>query len=339
MLACALGSRTREAGDLRRSTWTESLLEPTAIEEGWQDLRAIIWAFPWSRVDHGERAWSRLACKPVLDLFDDLVKGTAEQGKTLLRDVARTLTAELSAEERVAVYEYVYYVFLDELVKRHLVHGGLRGCEKLLEIRASRILSEAGQNGSFPPFEQDEGLVAALCCTGQYVPLYTYHAHLTGIPKSILVRTRGADTVRLLAYLAFQMRGFSPVLELHMPKMLHQRFTVEMLAKTFLTAAQIIGANPRIRGTYGAAWFLDPALRTISPSLGEVGAFAGENGTLIVCLGTDPATIADATAKSRTRRQMYEEGRYMPKKYLRLWGRRRILEWAKTQAHPGGLQE
>jgi len=324
---------------LRRSTWTESLLEPTAIEEGWQDLRAIIWAFPWSRVDHGERAWSRLTDGPVLDLFDQLVKGTAEQGKTLLREVARTLAAELSVETRVTVYEYLYCVFLGELVERHLVHGGLKGCERLLKRRASRILSDASQTGSFPTFDQDEGLVAALCCAGQYVPLYTYHAHLKSVPRSILARTRGAaDAVRLLAYLAFQMRGFSPVLELHMPKMFHQRLTVELLAEDYLAAAKIIGANPSIKGTYGAAWYLDPALRTISTSLGEVGAFAGENGALVVCLGTDPATVADATAKSRTRRQMYEDGRYVPKRYLRLWARRRILQWAKTQAHPGGLQ-
>ena len=315
-----------------------TLLEPTAIEEGWQDLRATIWAFPWSRVDHGERAWSKLTCGPVLDLFDRLVKGTAEQGKTLLREVARTLAAELSDETRVTVYEYLYRVFLGELVERHLVHGGLKGCERLLKRRASRILSDASQTGSFPTFDQDEGLIAALCCAGQYVPLHTYHAHLTGVPRSILARTRGADAVRLLAYLAFHMRRFSPVLELHMPKTLRQRLTVEQLTEDYLAASQIIGANPSIHGTYGAAWFFDPVLRTITPSLGEVLAFTAANGALIVCLGTDPSTVADATAKSRTRRQMYEDGTYVPKRYLRLWARRRILQWAKTQTRPGGPQ-
>jgi hypothetical protein len=44
-------------------------------------------------------------------------------------------------------------------------------------------------------------------------------------------------------------------------------------------------------------------------------------------VGTSDFDIASATARSPTRRKLYEAGKYVPISYTLLWPRERLLRW------------
>jgi hypothetical protein len=305
----------------------------------WDRIEAMIAGFPWSRSEKGEREWRRMPHGEALGLFERLIKTNAEEGKRLLRSIAQSIYQSVTPDAKAAVVEYLYLVFAQEFMQQRIIHGGLRGCEGLLALRVARLLSEAVQSGRFPPLDEDRGSITALCFAGKYLPLSIYHANMAGIPRSLLIRVRGLDFFRVLFYVMFNLRGFSPVLELHMPKIMGGRLTVETVVQDYSLGAQVIAMNPHLRGIYQANWYFDPALRKISPYLGEVGTFAGKNGALLVCIGSDAAAEADATLKSKTRRQLFEQGRYQPKRFARLWARSYILKWARVKALSQKAQE
>ena len=71
-----------------------------------------------------------------------------------------------------------------------------------------------------------------------------------------------------------------------------------------------------MKGVFGAAWFRDPALTRISPRLACLRTMVTDHGGRLFPLGPCGADgIRDATAKSPTRRRLYEEGAYTPMSY------------------------
>jgi hypothetical protein len=211
-----------------------------------------------------------------------------------------------------------------------LVHGGLLGGECLLHKKWFGFLEAAQQSGQFPDLHSDDGLIPALCFLGMYLPLNTYHANLTGIPRKMLLKTQGLDRLKAIRYIFFVMHGFSPVLEFHMPKA-KDRLTVEKLKTDYLLAAEILSKNPQVKGTYGATWYFDPHIRMLSPLLGAIQDLSMVTGAIAVCLGTDGNAVADALRKNPKRRAAYERGEYSPRRFARLWARGRALEWAHTE--------
>jgi hypothetical protein len=80
---------------------------------------------------------------------------------------------------------------------------------------------------------------------------------------------------------------------------------------------------PHARGVFGTAWFYDPKVREISPRI----AFAQDlqAGAYRLCIGSNEAAIANATATSAERRNRYKEGVYLPTDYALIWSRRDII--------------
>jgi len=88
--------------------------------------------------------------------------------------------------------------------------------------------------------------------------------------------------------------------------------------------------NPYIKGICNESWFYDPQLAGISPRLMYLQTIPLQNGAKRFYLGLrDPS---DAIAKSKTRENLYKEGRYTPKSFMIIWPRKEFLQWAEDQS-------
>ena len=77
---------------------------------------------------------------------------------------------------------------------------------------------------------------------------------------------------------------------------------------------------------FGAGWVFDPQLECISPRLMYLRNMPLHNGAKIYHVGED--RTGNAIAKSKTRLNLYNEGKYVPQAYILIWPRKELIAWA-----------
>lgn len=219
-----------------------------------------------------------------------------------------------------------YFEFLRIRKDRNVIHFGLNSCELFVQKKISEFFTDCNNNGSCPKLNSEKGQIYALAFSGKIIPLETYHVVVTVVPKFIIPKMKVLDIGRFIPYVIFKMKGFGPVLEFHLPKM-DQRLTSDLVFRDYLNVGKILAANKKIKGTYQSNWFLDPTLAEISSHFVEIQNLAGKFGALIISLGEDSHMTSDAIAKSEKRRLLYQQGRYKPKRMVRVWSRSDILKF------------
>ncbi len=147
----------------------------------------------------------------------------------------------------------------------------------------------------------------------------------SGIPRSLLVRAGAKQAIRFLQVLAAS-RGASPFLELHMHPGSSSEFTPSGWIECYERLADFLAFNPEFLGVQSTSWFLDPALKKISPRLAYLREVPEQCGACILFAGADKEGKSGALAKSPTRLKLYESGEYQPRLYTRIWPRIRILQ-------------
>jgi len=101
----------------------------------------------------------------------------------------------------------------------------------------------------------------------------------------------------------------------------------------YLRVAAMLTAHPNVRGVVGTSWFFDPQLDAISPRLAYLRNPLAR-GAFLVTGRTSAFDIASATTNSDARRQLFDQGRYMPVPQTLVWPRADLLRWARTQDNP-----
>jgi hypothetical protein len=96
----------------------------------------------------------------------------------------------------------------------------------------------------------------------------------------------------------------------------------------YMRIVALLRAHSEVLGMAGTSWFYDPQLDAVSPRLTYLRLRPLERGVSILRSGTSAFDIASATAKSSSRRRLYEEGKYIPVSYNLLWPREALLAWA-----------
>jgi hypothetical protein len=86
--------------------------------------------------------------------------------------------------------------------------------------------------------------------------------------------------------------------------------------------------HENIKGVFGASWFRDPRLKNISPNLFYLYQIPAENGAVLFHIGEDPT--GNAFTKSKTRLDLYIEGKFRPQNYLMVWPRNELIRWTRT---------
>ena len=130
---------------------------------------------------------------------------------------------------------------------------------------------------------------------------------------------------RVVADLETVPRG--PWLRGHLRSSTRGELNLESLVGAQQREAEFVAQNPSLVGVCGVTWFFDPVVAEISPHLSYLRDQVFASGGELFAVGTDATTIAHATATSRTRRRLYDEGRYTPQKFLWVWRRAELLRW------------
>lgn len=158
----------------------------------------------------------------------------------------------------------------------------------------------------------------------------------TGIPRRWLIQAPGAQRARLARYVLSSVGGFRPIWSNHLPQLPPgKHFTEDAFLHAHLEAAHLLQHAPGILGIASASWYYDPALEEFSPHLGFLHRTVAANGGILFPIPEEPYTREHALAGSRSRRAAAESGRYVPRNFARIWGRRAFLAWAERQ---GGWQ-
>ena len=79
---------------------------------------------------------------------------------------------------------------------------------------------------------------------------------------------------------------------------------------------------------FAGSWYYDPALENISPHLSYLKEIPLKNGARLFYVGSSKADIEMATKKSKTRKKFYDQGKYVPTRFLLVWPRNGLADWA-----------
>jgi len=153
----------------------------------------------------------------------------------------------------------------------------------------------------------------------------------SGVPRSLLWRGDFRQGLRNLRQFLYETRGFKPFYQAHVHLSSLQDFNVEGWIEMFRLIAQLFARDEQARGFFGASWFYDPALDTISPHLSYMRQFALERGAQLYYYEDDKLGRSGALSKSRTRRALFEARTYTPRIYYVVWSRVSLMRWAREE--------
>ena len=164
---------------------------------------------------------------------------------------------------------------------------------------------------------------------GLTVPCGALQFDLNGVvgPKLVARDLMGTRSLRSTAgYIA--SKGWGRWYSNHIDVRAIKEFTPDGWTASFARIAELLVLNPSVRGVAGVAWFYDPALVRVSPHLAYIGETLQRSGAFRVTMKTQEPDIANALARSLSRKRFHERGEYSPACYLVAWPRRALLEWA-----------
>ncbi len=146
---------------------------------------------------------------------------------------------------------------------------------------------------------------------------------------------RSGNIMVVLRYL--KIKGYGPWFHMH----IDQRYTNDLNEhahdQMYLRIAELLKRNKHIRGTTGSSWLYDPQLLKISTRHAYIQLRPVERGAFLVRHGK--GNVEQATMTSKSRRRLYEEGKYMPREYSMLWPRKELIAWAEQKRRSLSLAE
>ena len=156
-----------------------------------------------------------------------------------------------------------------------------------------------------------------------------------GVPRSIVTREGLGGALPKLLTMA-KLGGFKPYFQIHTHTFNLDAFNEAGWEECYLCCAELYQVHPEVLGMYGGSWFYDPALATISPRLAYLRDTPCNNGAVLMFVVKGGEAIANSTSTSPSRRQLYEEGKYMPTNYMLIWGRDTQRAWAARRESQAG---
>lgn len=172
-------------------------------------------------------------------------------------------------------------------------------------------------------FIKDRGV-----CSLRIIPAGAQVVTTSYISRGYLINPNPVKTIGNILFTVLKMRGFGPFFEIHTDNRCLEEFNPEGWNRCYARIASLLKENKRIKGMAGGSWFYDPHLEKISPHLSYLRELPVKNRAGIFKIGSSRNSINDALSTSRTRRKLYEQGRYLPVSYLLIWCRNDLIYWA-----------
>ncbi|MCB0263267.1 MAG: hypothetical protein KDH98_08960 [Calditrichaeota bacterium] len=181
----------------------------------------------------------------------------------------------------------------------------------------------------------DEFLKDLGICKRNIIPAGAQKINLYSVPKRFIVQDGFKQFMKGISFALIKLGGFNRIYEMHThshdPNLMAE-FCPEGWEHFYLNVAELLESDKLIRGIYGVSWFFDPQLAEVSPRLTYLQQFPVENGAQLFKIGISAKAIDFATATSKTRKQLYDEGKYIPKDYMLIWDRNSLIKWAKSRS-------
>jgi hypothetical protein len=185
-----------------------------------------------------------------------------------------------------------------------------------------------------PRFDIGSASFTAMCKTAtlRRFPAGQFDWEVGGIRRSDIAQVSPARLIQTVTFAALRMRGLQPVFFSHLNWRRQNRSLLETEAnRSYYRMAQSMRLQPGIKGFAACSWFRSPGVHRVSPNLAWLSRVFLENGGYVVEAGPD-SPEGGVLHRSRTRRALYDAGKFRPTKGLVMWPRRAMIEWAA--AHP-----
>jgi hypothetical protein len=150
------------------------------------------------------------------------------------------------------------------------------------------------------------------------------------VSREVFYRGGLAQAVRAARFFGFETRGLGPFLTLHLHTLAlpPREDTAEAWAENHEALAAIVALNPQLRGEAGAGWLMDPRIAEVAPHNAYRRQVVVDGGAQTFFLRRDIHGTSGALATSKTRRELFERGEYIPEIWAFVWSRKRLLRWA-----------
>lgn len=200
-------------------------------------------------------------------------------------------------------------------------------------LNRSIHLLESDVEEAYPSRSSDEFVKDARLVMGYSVPAGAQDVDLDhGVRSRSLLKhalTTG-DPVPLASLLVSSIRD--RWYEIHTDGRDLADFSEEGWRECYRRIGQLLQADPTAAGVVGTSWFFDPQLADVSPHLAYLRALPVSEGAALIRNGPGELHTRLATSTSRTRRRLFEEGRYTPVCHTIVWPRDALLRWAASEA-------
>lgn len=219
---------------------------------------------------------------------------------------------------------------IDCVVKHTLKSSGSIASEQKSWCKfAYSLLKKDEQEFGKSSLSNEETMYQLLGMMGKCYVFGIYHGSLIKMPKEVTLKILKSHFGDAFGYVL--KNGFSPlVIEIHLPKLYNKKLAPSLNNESHQKISEFLRSRPDVKGVFNANWYYDPNVGKISPNLAYLSEFASTNGAMLVKLAPDQSAIGDATSKSKTRREKYKQGEYLPTRYARFWPSEKILMWADT---------
>ena len=155
----------------------------------------------------------------------------------------------------------------------------------------------------------------------------------SGVERSSLLKGTFSQGWSLWRFMLQRIGGFKSLYELHTDSRLWlDEFNPAGWTTCYRRIAEMMKLDSHIKGVCGGSWWFDPVLAEISPRLAFLHSLPVQHGARVFFMGVDESSTRDATSYSPERRQLYDQNKYQPKKYLMVWGREDLLTWAANKS-------
>lgn len=198
-----------------------------------------------------------------------------------------------------------------------------------------RILEEIDTidyNGPYS-YSNDKFQKDMAVCSLKLIPVGARKIHLSKLSKRFFLKKGLHQFVRGLGLVAFELKGFKPLFQMHTDSKdpyLLKEFNEAGFKRSYFRIADLLKKDDKIKGLFGNSWFYDPKIEEISPRLSFLRKIPLKNGGRLFYIGSNEQAVKDATLKSKTRKRLYKEGKYLPTNYLIVWSREKLISWAES---------
>jgi hypothetical protein len=163
-------------------------------------------------------------------------------------------------------------------------------------------------------------------CRQKLIPTGSCVVEETWFHRSLVWRG-GLGQATGVARAIIECGGNGPLYEIHTHLSELEEYDAEGWDRAYVRMGELLELNPRVKGVWGGSWFYDPEIERVSPRLAYLRQRPQQRGAHVFFSSVD--IDGGALSKSQTRRELYEQGKYLPKAYVIVWPRRKVLAWSR----------